>query len=312
MSTEQLGSRSWRAARYVSQSGAPPPITILLIATAAAFRSANSGLRPLGWCALLVGGAYWILSAKPKAVNLGIGNGELTLGPRRRIRLAECRMSFGRYSYPSAGTLGTILWLRTGTHSLRIAGMNVLFANEKYGEPDSSRIEYTMQADTFREFVGELAEQELCPCVDGQIEAPGEMLRVELKPKSGFGRLVGIARPKELCLTSSQLSIRNSRSGAAVAVAALSEVKITFGWWQLRNRYGCFQYPIMNIEAPGLPSVELGSSGGWPATDTLPMAKKQSAPRLLLGMPEWRIVALRLGAHVESVFPPIVQHYGKG
>jgi len=178
--------------------------------------------------------------------------------------------------------------------------MNVLFADEKYGEPDSSRIEYTMPADTFREFIGELAEQVPCPWVDGQIETRGELLRVELMPKSGFGRLLGIARPKELCLTSSQLSIRNSRSGVTVSVAALSEVKITLGWWQLRNRYGSFQYPIVNIEAPGLPSVELGSCSGWPASDTLPMAKKQSAPRLLLGMPEWRIVALRWGLPAEK------------
>ena len=286
-------------------------VAFLLIATGAAFQRANPEHRPLGWLAFLAGVAVWLTASKPREVTLFIDKGELAVGTRYRLRLADCSASLGRYSYPSAGTLGTILWLGNGRHRLRIAGMNVVLNDEAYSQADSTRLDYTMQADAFREFVGDLARHVPSASLSERTMSHDDTQHFELVSTSVFGILLGIPRTRKLWLTGNQFRIENSRRGLPAIDVPLREVTVTYGWWQFATRYGTFQYPIMNVEAPGLSRLEVGSSGGWRVGNAPLGVKRQSAPALRLGMAEWRILARRLGDS-ESVFPQIEQNYGKG
>jgi hypothetical protein len=287
-------------------------IAFLLIATGAAFQRANSEYRSLGWLAVLAGVFIWLFASKPHQVSLSIDNGELSVGTTYRLRLADCGASFGRYSYPSAGTLGTILWLGDGRRRVRIAGMNVLLNDAAYSQADSVRLDYTMQSDAFREFVGVLARHVPSASLSEHTTSHDDTLLLKLASTSVFGVLLGVPRTRKLWLTGNQLRIENSRRALPAISVSLHKVAITYGWWQLSTRYGTFQYPIMNLEAPGLSRLEIGSSGGWRVDNKPLAAKRQSAPTLRLGMSEWRILARRLNTNADSVFPLIEQNYGKG
>jgi len=312
MPNEPMDRTRWQATRYGQMFSVASGVAFLLIATGAAFQHANSKHRPMGWLAFLAGAFVWLSASRPRQVSLSIDGGELAVGTMYRLRLVDCDASFGRYSYPSAGTLGTILWLGNGRRRLRIAGMNVLLNHEAYSQADSARLDYTMQADTFREFVGALARHVPSASISKHTTNHDDTLLLKLVSASVFGILLGIPRTRKLWLTGNQLRIENLRRDFPAISVPLREVAITYGWWQLRTRYGTFQYPIMNLEAPGLSRLEIGSSGGWRVENRPLAAKRQSAPALRLGMAEWRILAHRLDAGAESAFPPIAQNYGKG
>jgi len=313
MPNKPMNRTRWQATRYGQMFSVASGVTFLLVATGAALQRANSEHRQLGWLAFLAGVFVWLSASRPRQVSFSIDAGELAVGTTYRLRLGDCDASFGRYSFPSAGTLGTILWLGNGRRRLRIAGVNVLLNREAYSQADSARLDYTMQADTFREFVRALAQHVPSASILEHTTNHDDTLSLKLVSASVFRILLGIPRTRKLWLTGNQLRIENPRRGSPAISVPLREVAITYGWWQLGTRHGTFQYPIINLEVPGLSRLEIGSSGGWRVEKNGPLAaKRQSAPALRLGMTEWRILAHRLDARAESVFPPIAQNYGKG
>lgn len=159
MALEQPQARTWLVRSHGSVPVLLAVLGVLLIFAAGLVRIADLRPRMLSGLNFVFGATALLWSGRRHRVSARLEEGTLEIGRRLHIELLGWQVSYGRYVYPLAGQLGTVLWLRSGRQRLRIGGMNVLLDEDECTAPDSFHLDFSMEGDAFQDFQRVLAAE---------------------------------------------------------------------------------------------------------------------------------------------------------